>query len=414
LYWQKQEIYNYLNGMSLKTPQLTSDSEFKQFGSSFQELINSLSSSVGNDVRLAEKVSDVFERVVLAVINSINQDLATSKLNGISILKAGSLARKRAHANSDIDIVILCSSTYSSYCEQLRTLLTKAFHQIGFPNSDIVICQFDGESWLLPPEAIDRRIVLASRYLLGDTSLVEKFRCVRNSSKNRWDAFVTHTILRFASQNSALLLDPLKYGPGGKRDVIAILNLMDKTIVGKKLYLLPNMDNVYDTARIADDVFIVSKKNWPTQQVNKAYTQFEEAYISSISQKLFFEFQWLERVSSMQLLGVSEMKRIMDGEFAFQLGLIALSRVNLLNSNIIQQAPASFEGLRLLAVSQNPKAPADYLHYIYGYKGYKWRNLRDQVLKNPSISQNTLESAMNDSSAFTRARARKIASLSRK
>ncbi|HEX04383.1 MAG TPA: hypothetical protein ENH10_04415 [Bacteroidetes bacterium] len=334
---------------------------------------------------------------------------STSAMKGsVAMLMSGSMARGTAKPGSDLDLVILEDGSSSIKVTKLKQFIIDSLDWLGFGNSDVVICNVNGKV-LLPDDVIDQRIASTGRYLAGSMVLAEIF-----AARQSWtrDFVLEETAMNEVFRNlgtpSGSSLE-YKYIAGGQRDAVRLFD-------GVRMLRRCGVSDSHDVRLAA--ILAVSKgaevqyqvhgldKETLTRVLEARYELIAMITASSVSDTVAIFEELRVRLEKQCYLSEKELLKILRLPGTKWLRALALAMTQ---SAALDTLAGSIDlpvGVRLFALSANPFASANLLDELARLPGYKWRNIRDQVIKNPAIGEETLRMLATNRLQVTRMRAR--------
>ncbi len=347
------------------------------------------------------QVSVQLERAVKDLLPSIS-DVRSS---GIAIGIAGSVGRRTARPGSDLDLVVISAT-------KPETLFAEIVSQIvsrSVPNADVVCIGCGGEG-ISDLDPIDRRIALTSRYCAGQIQLWKNF----HAGRTRWsDTVLSHFVADWVRRRASPppeTVNASKYRSGGRRDLAAVIDLLMLTRLQRvlstserrELSLAKRLDRLLFNS--SDDSYS-RVFNTIEQMYLRLSLNYMTEYIST-NEAMF----WLREIRA-AFRGVPfdpattarKFPNILCKRHPFWPAVLAFIRDPVEIFQIENARAISAEEKFALAVNQSTSASI--LHQLAQLLGYRNRNIRDQVAKNPATATSTLAVLARDSIGFTRRRA---------
>ena len=384
------------------------------------------------------KLSDMFSEIVLALFDSFQQTARQNLPSRLAVALAGGLSRRVATTKSDIDLVVLHEHGNSTGAREFAAFLRVAFTEIGFSNSDVILYELSPLGWQQPPDVIDQHMGLTSSFLLGARSLHEDL-ITRTATINRfWQVMVEKAILRHASIPPEAPISILKYRKGGLREAANLTDLIQLAftigvveVKGRSISRLAEVVRLCERAlrvaaelaehpeRLREEVsWIMSRLRHNNETCNvveeccRAVVMAYDEFLRDIP-RIGCPFDWsLYEAIELKLstgchFNRREYRRLITADLSGLLRPLAVLGLRADGAEFVElvreaQLP---KGVANLATALNPLTPPDVLHALALLPGYNWRNIRDQVLKNPNVHERTLQLLAKSESGYTRRRA---------
>lgn len=355
-----------------------------------------------------------------------------------SVLLAGSLSEGHAHSNSDIDLVFLSRMHAVPFLRRLRNHFLAHMSSVGFTNCDIVIIPESHGRWDLPFDFIDRQISFSSDYFYGSHKLFDEFRYTRTFTIDDllWSYVGSSIAYHWQSNVKEIAHVPnTKYMSGGSRDFMRIrtilrgLSLLHApshhllSLQQEALALLPDR-HLFDRYQQLCD-FTVSQQSssisstlCASKSLSKAvarsatavrhlYTRASGLLLSFAPphfRRPFLELQ--ERLHAQRYLSAGEYFHI---KATHTPAIIAYATYLLGDVATVYECgslvPQQERALEYYALALNKNTPPAALASLARLQGYEWRNIRDQVPRNPNTPLTALATLATSSLDYTRNRA---------
>jgi predicted nucleotidyltransferase len=333
---------------------------------------------------------------------------------------SGSIAISLADVKSDIDIVIL-NFDEKKNIPKIEFDFVKQFENFFSVNIDLVHIVYNGTSHILSEDIIDRIIGLSPQVKpLASNRAQNIYGLNKLNIKQLVTLFFDHLLLGYLPFPPERDSNDIKYSSGGIRDLNFILDNLGRFLISEdfkndrkylnELYLkswenykrLKGIDflnslsnNIHFDEK---DIEIILENTW---SIKNELVKYIIGNYTNVDYKLYSEI--VERRKISDYLSITECKRF-----------LSKYSNNYLDLHILSTTLHSFNEFRdhfvlgryAYSLLANEFTSSKTLEILALLKGYEWRNLRDQVLKHPNISDSIISLLAKDELLYTSQRAR--------